>query len=419
VVAAYHLDLERRVALKLLLPEMLGAPGAVARFLREAKAAVKIESEHVARVLDVGMLPSGAPYMVMEFLEGGDLTAWLKQRGPLPIEQTVDFVLQACVGAAEAHGVGIVHRDLKPANLFCVRRSDGQLIIKVRGPASLQESLQVIREDNAARRARQFASILWVVLTLGASAVARADDIDACIAASENALSLHKAQKLLDARVALSTCAASSCPAPIRASCQQRLAPINLAIPSIVFVARDRVGHDLDAVKLTIDGTPFADHLTGTAIEMDPGEHEFRFEVEGQEPVVRRLVVRPTEQNRRESILIGPSAGAVAPAESSETAAPPGSSAGTEGDGGTSPGTTQRTLGVVVGSAGVVALGVGAVSGILALSAHNSYEHNCGSAIGAPAGACNEQGVQGPAPSTLPQPTGAVAATGAFSVCCM
>jgi serine/threonine-protein kinase len=103
---------------------MLGAPGAVARFLREAKAAVKIESEHVARVLDVGMLPSGAPYMVMEFLEGGDLTAWLKQRGPLPIEQTVDFVLQACVGAAEAHGVGIVHRDLKPANLFCVRRSD-------------------------------------------------------------------------------------------------------------------------------------------------------------------------------------------------------------------------------------------------------------------------------------------------------
>lgn len=124
MVAAYHLDLERRVALKLLLPEMLGAPGAVARFLREAKAAVKIESEHVARVLDVGMLPSGAPYMVMEFLEGGDLTAWLKQRGPLPIEQTVDFVLQACVGAAEAHGVGIVHRDLKPANLFCVRRSD-------------------------------------------------------------------------------------------------------------------------------------------------------------------------------------------------------------------------------------------------------------------------------------------------------
>jgi eukaryotic-like serine/threonine-protein kinase len=131
VVAAYHMDLETRVALKLLLPEMLRAPGAVARFLREAKAAVKIESEHVARVLDVGSLPSGAPYTVMEFLEGGDLAAWLQQRGPLPIEQAIDFVLQACVGAAEAHGLGIVHRDLKPANLFCVRRSDGQLLIKV------------------------------------------------------------------------------------------------------------------------------------------------------------------------------------------------------------------------------------------------------------------------------------------------
>ena len=131
VFGAYHVGLEKKVAIKVLLPEMLVAPGAVARFLRESKAAVRIESEHVARVLDVGTLPNGAPYMVMEFLEGGDLTGWLHQRGPLPVEQAVDFVLQACVGAAEAHGVGIVHRDLKPANLFCVRRSDGQLIIKV------------------------------------------------------------------------------------------------------------------------------------------------------------------------------------------------------------------------------------------------------------------------------------------------
>ncbi len=131
VVAAHHVQLDEKVALKFLLPEALSNPEAVARFVREARNAVKIKSEHVARVSDVGQLENGAPYMVMEFLEGGDLAAWLRQNGPLPFELAVDFVLQACVAVADAHALGIVHRDLKPANLFCVRRSDGQLTIKV------------------------------------------------------------------------------------------------------------------------------------------------------------------------------------------------------------------------------------------------------------------------------------------------
>ncbi len=131
VVAAHHIQLDEKVALKFLLPEALGNADAVSRFLREARAAVRIKSEHVARVTDVGTLPNGAPYIVMEYLDGGDLAAWLKERGALPIEQAVDFVLQACIAVADAHALGIVHRDLKPANLFCVRRSDGQLCIKV------------------------------------------------------------------------------------------------------------------------------------------------------------------------------------------------------------------------------------------------------------------------------------------------
>jgi serine/threonine protein kinase len=131
VVAAHHLQLDEKVALKFLLPEALGNAEAVARFAREARAAVKIKSEHVARVSDVGQLENGAPYMVMEYLEGGDLDAWLKERGPLPIEQAVEFVLQASEAIAEAHALGIVHRDLKPANLFCIRRADGLLSIKV------------------------------------------------------------------------------------------------------------------------------------------------------------------------------------------------------------------------------------------------------------------------------------------------
>jgi serine/threonine-protein kinase len=131
VVAAYHMQLDTRVALKFLLPDALSNPEAVARFAREARAAVRITSEHVARVSDVGQLQNGAPYMVMEYLDGGDLAAWIEERGPLPIEQAVEFVLQACEAIAEAHTLGIVHRDLKPANLFCIRRADGRLSVKV------------------------------------------------------------------------------------------------------------------------------------------------------------------------------------------------------------------------------------------------------------------------------------------------
>jgi serine/threonine-protein kinase len=82
-------------------------------------------------VSDVGQLDNGSPYMVMEYLEGEDLAKWLQHRGGMPVEQAVEFVLQACIAVADAHALGIVHRDLKPANLFCVRRSDGQLAIKV------------------------------------------------------------------------------------------------------------------------------------------------------------------------------------------------------------------------------------------------------------------------------------------------
>src|SRR5690242_18068928 len=81
VVAAHHIHLDDKVAIKFLLPEMLANTEAVARFAREAKAAVRIKSEHVARVTDVGTLENGAPYMVMEYLDGGDLTTWLKRGG--------------------------------------------------------------------------------------------------------------------------------------------------------------------------------------------------------------------------------------------------------------------------------------------------------------------------------------------------
>jgi serine/threonine-protein kinase len=131
VVAAHHLQLDDPVAIKFLLPEALANADAVARFAREAQAAVRIKSEHVARVTDVGKLENGSPYMVMEYLEGVDLAARLQEQGRLPLEQAIEFVLQACEAIAEAHALGIVHRDLKPANLFVIRRPDGSPSVKV------------------------------------------------------------------------------------------------------------------------------------------------------------------------------------------------------------------------------------------------------------------------------------------------
>jgi eukaryotic-like serine/threonine-protein kinase len=131
VVAAHHVVLEQVVAIKFLLPEALHSAEAVQRFEREARAAVKIQSEHVARVTDVGRLENGAPYMVMELLRGRDLEVLLREAGPLPLADVADYVLQAGEAIAEAHGLGIVHRDLKPSNLFLTQRADGSSCIKV------------------------------------------------------------------------------------------------------------------------------------------------------------------------------------------------------------------------------------------------------------------------------------------------
>lgn len=131
VVAARHLQLDERVAIKFLLPDALKDRAVVARFLREGRAAAKIRNEHVTRVYDVGTLANGAPYLVMEYLEGSDLDALLKRYGPLPVHVAAEYLLQACEAFADAHALGIVHRDIKPSNLFVTARSDGSPVLKI------------------------------------------------------------------------------------------------------------------------------------------------------------------------------------------------------------------------------------------------------------------------------------------------
>jgi serine/threonine protein kinase len=128
VLAAHHELLDQRVAVKVLTAT---DERAISRFSFEAQSTARLKSEHVARVMDVGALPGGAPFMVMEYLEGCDLEELLKLHGSLPVEEAVGYVLQALEGLAQAHGLGIVHRDLKPANLFLAVHPSGASVIKV------------------------------------------------------------------------------------------------------------------------------------------------------------------------------------------------------------------------------------------------------------------------------------------------
>ncbi len=129
VVQATHTELGQQVALKVLHDELATNPNIVARFLREAKAVATLRTEHVCRVFDVGRLDSGAPFIVMEMLDGTDLSAAALTGVPMTI--AVEYVIQACVALAEAHAAGLVHRDIKPPNLFVVRKPDGGPLVKV------------------------------------------------------------------------------------------------------------------------------------------------------------------------------------------------------------------------------------------------------------------------------------------------
>jgi eukaryotic-like serine/threonine-protein kinase len=131
VYAAKHVQLEQRVALKFLLGAAMDHPETVERFAREARVAVKIASEHAVRILDVGSIDSGSPYIVMEFLEGEDLATIIHRDGPLEIPLAVQHILQASEAIAELHANGMVHRDIKPSNLFLALQPDGTFWVKV------------------------------------------------------------------------------------------------------------------------------------------------------------------------------------------------------------------------------------------------------------------------------------------------
>ena len=176
-----------------------------------------------------------------------------------------------------------------------------------------------------------------------------------CIDANAEGQSQMKAGKLRDAQSSLHMCASAACPAAVRDDCALRLDELERLIPSLVFEAKDASGKDLALVRVKVDGRPLADRLDGKALPVDPGEHTFTFEVVGYAPVTRTLLLREGDRARRERVILVPS-GIEPPADKEAPA---------DGRG-------QRVLGIVIGSAGIVGLGVGGVLGGLASSTWSS-----------------------------------------------
>jgi eukaryotic-like serine/threonine-protein kinase len=129
VAHATHEALSLEVAIKFLT--MVHSDAARSRFAREGRAAAKLQGRHSTKVFDIGALPDGTPYMVMEYLRGSDFSNILETRGPLPIGELMEYMLQVCEGLGEAHAAGIVHRDIKPANLFLCHETDGRPLVKI------------------------------------------------------------------------------------------------------------------------------------------------------------------------------------------------------------------------------------------------------------------------------------------------
>jgi len=130
VYLAEHARLGRRVAVKVLLPEMARSKDVVARFFNEAKAATDIKNEHIVDVLDFGDLPDGTSYIVMEHLEGQSLADVLRA-GPMPLARVLHVAKGMSEALGAAHARGIVHRDLKPDNIFLVTRGGDSDFVKV------------------------------------------------------------------------------------------------------------------------------------------------------------------------------------------------------------------------------------------------------------------------------------------------
>jgi len=228
-------------------------------------------------------------------------------------------------------------------------------------------------------RASFATSLLLGIAALVGAAPARAADptVQECLAVTETSLKLRTDHHLRQARAQLAVCSSATCPRSVREECTHRIVEVNAALPTVVFAVKTQAGEELAAVRVTMDGELVADKLDGTALSLDPGSHEFRFEVAGKPAVTVTLILHEGEKNRRESIVVGapepmpPPAPVVPPAAASASVAvaPPAEGAGR----------TRRIAGIALGSAGLGGVVVGGIFGALTFSAWSAANSACSS----------------------------------------
>jgi hypothetical protein len=192
-----------------------------------------------------------------------------------------------------------------------------------------------------------------------------------CAAASEDASTLQKQEKLGAAKDRFLVCADAACPAEIREECAHRVSEVADAIPSVVFDVKDASGNDVSAVKVSMDGTLLVDHLGAAAVPIDPGEHVFHFEgADPSQAVDKSFVVRDGEKNRHLAVTLG--GAPVAPVASPAAAAAPASDQPSQ-----STWSGQKTAALVTGGIGIVGIGVGAIFGAMTFSQWSTAQSEC------------------------------------------
>jgi hypothetical protein len=218
------------------------------------------------------------------------------------------------------------------------------------------------------RKSPPFAGLLFAASL--APGPARADEVAACVKASESAQTLRDEGKYNLAREQLLVCTRDLCPGIVRRDCTQWLSEIDASMPSVVVSAKDGSGRDLVDVRVTVDGQPFAEKLDGKPLMVDPGKHTFRYEAAGAPPSEEDVVVHAGEKNRALNVRLGgppqtpPGTPAPAP-PAPETSPTPSGAAG------------PPVAAYVLGGLGVVALGSFAFFGITGKSDVSDLRSSC------------------------------------------
>ncbi len=198
---------------------------------------------------------------------------------------------------------------------------------------------------------------------LAAPAVASADDVAACVKASEQGQQLRDDGRYKRAREQFALCSRDVCPGIVRKDCTEWLGALDQSMPSVVISAKDASGRDLTDVKVTVDGQPFLDKLDGKPVALDPGEHILHYEAAGVALADDRVVMHAGEKNRQVMVRIG------APAPAPTPATPEGPAKSSSGG--------IPTAAIVVGAIGVVAIGSFAFFGITGKSEISELRNTC------------------------------------------